>query len=171
MGAQREAAITSMLEMGYERDNIDRAMRAAFYNPDRAVDYLLNVSLLHHRHFPPGVDADRQHRAFLRICNMSGQLGRHQPPRAKQPKPLQVSKHRHLQPAAVAMERTSTCLKQRQMLLGSDNKEVVLVAPGVLATLNSSATTPNFSNYDKWYSNSHRCWSQFYNKSARVTQD
>ncbi|RPB26786.1 UV excision repair protein Rad23 [Terfezia boudieri ATCC MYA-4762] len=41
MGAQREAAIQNMLEMGYERENIDRAMRAAFYNPDRAVEYLL----------------------------------------------------------------------------------------------------------------------------------
>ena len=43
MGAQREAAIQNMLEMGYERENIDRAMRAAFYNPDRAVEYLLTV--------------------------------------------------------------------------------------------------------------------------------
>lgn len=43
MGAQREAAIQNMLEMGYERENIDRAMRAAFYNPDRAVEYLLMV--------------------------------------------------------------------------------------------------------------------------------
>ncbi|KAF8428666.1 nucleotide excision repair protein RAD23 [Tirmania nivea] len=41
MGPQREAAIQNMLEMGYERENIDRAMRAAFYNPDRAVEYLL----------------------------------------------------------------------------------------------------------------------------------
>lgn len=45
MGAQREAAIQNMLEMGYERENIDRAMRAAFYNPDRAVEYLLMVRL------------------------------------------------------------------------------------------------------------------------------
>ena len=43
MGAQRDAAIQNMLEMGYERENIDRAMRAAFYNPDRAVEYLLTV--------------------------------------------------------------------------------------------------------------------------------
>lgn len=41
MGAEREAAISNMLEMGYPRDEIDRAMRAAFYNPDRAVEYLL----------------------------------------------------------------------------------------------------------------------------------
>lgn len=43
MGAQREAAITNMMEMGFPRNQIDAAMRAAFYNPDRAVEYLMNV--------------------------------------------------------------------------------------------------------------------------------
>jgi len=42
LGEQRAEAIASMEGMGFPRDQIDRAMRAAFFNPDRAVEYLLN---------------------------------------------------------------------------------------------------------------------------------
>jgi len=41
MGDQRTAAIANMEAMGFPRDQIDQAMRAAFFNPDRAVQYLL----------------------------------------------------------------------------------------------------------------------------------
>ena len=43
MGGEREAAIANMESMGFARADIDRAMRAAFFNPDRAVEYLLTV--------------------------------------------------------------------------------------------------------------------------------
>lgn len=46
MGDQRAEAIANMEAMGFERSQIDAAMRAAFYNPDRAVEYLLSVSRL-----------------------------------------------------------------------------------------------------------------------------
>ncbi|WEW56466.1 UV excision repair protein rad23 [Emydomyces testavorans] len=42
MGPQSEAAIQQMEAMGFPRADIDRAMRAAFFNPDRAIEYLLN---------------------------------------------------------------------------------------------------------------------------------
>ena len=43
MGEQRAEAIANMEAMGFERPQIDAAMRAAFYNPERAVEYLLGV--------------------------------------------------------------------------------------------------------------------------------
>ncbi|KAG9760233.1 UV excision repair protein Rad23, partial [Aureobasidium melanogenum] len=42
LGDERAAAISNMEAMGFPRTDIDRAMRAAFFNPDRAVEYLLN---------------------------------------------------------------------------------------------------------------------------------
>lgn len=43
MGNEREAAVANMESMGFARADIDAAMRAAFFNPDRAVEYLLTV--------------------------------------------------------------------------------------------------------------------------------
>ncbi|RKU41763.1 hypothetical protein DL546_002849 [Coniochaeta pulveracea] len=42
MGQQREEAIANMEAMGFDRAQIMACMRAAFFNPDRAVEYLLN---------------------------------------------------------------------------------------------------------------------------------
>ncbi|KAL1959005.1 hypothetical protein VTO42DRAFT_3246 [Malbranchea cinnamomea] len=42
MGAQGETVIAQMEAMGFERPAIERALRAAFFNPDRAIEYLLN---------------------------------------------------------------------------------------------------------------------------------
>jgi len=42
MGTERAAQIAEMESMGFPRPQIDAAMRAAFYNSERAIEYLLN---------------------------------------------------------------------------------------------------------------------------------
>ncbi len=41
-GGARETAVQGMVEMGFEKAQVERAMRAAFNNPDRATEYLFN---------------------------------------------------------------------------------------------------------------------------------
>ena len=46
-GSDLEATIQQILDMGggsWDRDTVVRALRAAFNNPERAVDYLYSVS-------------------------------------------------------------------------------------------------------------------------------
>lgn len=40
-GSEREGAITMLLEMGYDRPQVEQAMRAAFNNTERAAEYLI----------------------------------------------------------------------------------------------------------------------------------
>jgi len=40
-GSQLQATIQNMMEMGFEREQVMRALRASYNNPDRAVEYLM----------------------------------------------------------------------------------------------------------------------------------
>jgi UV excision repair protein RAD23 len=45
-GSNYDTAISNLIEMGFLRDQVVAAMRAAFNNPDRAAEYLMTVGCL-----------------------------------------------------------------------------------------------------------------------------
>ena len=55
IGNQNESTVREMEAMGFARPEIDRALRAAFFNPDRAIEYLLNG-------IPEHIQAEQQQR-------------------------------------------------------------------------------------------------------------
>lgn len=44
-GSELEQTIDSMVNMGFPRSEVIRALHAAYHNPDKALDYLFNVRL------------------------------------------------------------------------------------------------------------------------------
>lgn len=51
-GGEYEQAVARLMELGFPKDHVESAMKAAFNNPDRAADYLINVLILnYHRVF------------------------------------------------------------------------------------------------------------------------
>ena len=43
VGEDYEKVITQLMDMGFPREQVVKAMKAAFNNPERATDYLINV--------------------------------------------------------------------------------------------------------------------------------
>jgi UV excision repair protein RAD23 len=46
IGEQYESTVQEMMSMGFPRTQIIAAMRASFNNPDRAMEYLLSVTII-----------------------------------------------------------------------------------------------------------------------------
>lgn len=68
VGQQGNEVMTQMEAMGFPRAQIDRAMRAAYFNPDRAVDYLING-------IPENVQAEQRQAAAARANPEAGAGG------------------------------------------------------------------------------------------------
>lgn len=170
MGAERAAQIAEMESMGFERTQIELAMRAAFFNSERAIEYLLTVSL----QFLLCSTRTNQFRAFQRTSNRRLDL----PLRPKLP----------LLRLLRALTR-STCSRQQPMLVRVDVVVVLRVVRGLVAIhleqlqqleelrlvdweiSTFCETTHSSNNSDRLYNKTLKCSSQSCSKSAPETRN
>lgn len=178
MGAERAAQIAEMESMGFERSQIDLAMRAAFYNSERAIEYLLTVSGM-------ALDLTYVLTGFLRVSpTMSNRNNDKQLQRLLlKPK---ISRFRQQEEKAVM--RVSTFSRPQPRLVLADVARVlalalveihlqvqvqvrVLEVQLVSETSTFYEITLNFSNCDRLYSKTHKCSSPFFSRLARATHN
>ena len=188
IGQQRAEAIANMEAMGFERPMIEAAMRAAFYNPDRAVEYLLTVSLFPALcSFPSDpclvdqLTSPPLPRASPRIFNSSRPpLHSARPPNSLPPPPLPVPP----QQALTMMATSISSIWQRNMdsVAAPRLPAAQPIPPQPLrrpppqlvnrdsATWTSSDTMPSSSSFARSSSNSRRCSSPSSSNSAPATR-
>jgi hypothetical protein len=151
-----------MEAMGFGRAEIDAAMRAAYFNPDRAVEYLLTVK----RPRTPStseLEADCNVRAYLNIYSRHSSRrsshGKRRLPRHLPPLPLRSPPEKTTNP--------STCSISLPNKADEAEAEVEARRPPLLRrearpgseTWIFFGITRSSSSSDKLCSNSHRCWS------------
>ena len=49
LGSECEETVKNLMAIGYDRDQVVKALKASYNNPDRAAEYLLSVSLAQNR--------------------------------------------------------------------------------------------------------------------------
>lgn len=100
-GPENESVVAQMVTMGFAREDITRAMRAAFFNPDRAIEYLLNVSVLR--------------RQASNLCSTNRTIGypREHPARAAATTSCRLRRCRHLANPPGSFWRERACAGRR----------------------------------------------------------
>jgi hypothetical protein len=176
MGAERDQQIAEMESMGFERADIEAAMRAAFYNSERAIEYLLTVRQFIH---PVAAFTDRFRESPTISAPMrepQPQPPKHPPRRRikgpklvgimrkwifsnKQPKPPKVDEVAlHARELELELE-----LRLQRIFLQALEQEVDWV------TSIFFEITPNSNNYVKSSNKIPKCSSRFYNRLELAT--
>ena len=171
MGAERAAQIAEMENMGFERSQIELAMRAAFFNSERAIEYLLTVSFL-----------CLLSSTCANCFRVSQKISSTRPDLPLRRRPLLP----RLLPTPRAVTNQLICLRRRPRLALADVElllvelELQLELEGILLevlqlealqqvaweTWTSCEIIRNSNNSDRSYNRTLKCWSLSCNRSA-----
>ena len=108
-GSVYEGIVMQLMEMGFEREQCVKALRAAFNNPDRAVEYLFNVSTLSPLWKKKVIEKKRKQLSIVHTKNRESQ----------QLSPSQLASPQALQPRhrlSLKLSNSTSLLKPRRRL-------------------------------------------------------